>query len=672
MSAKNDLEQVLRAYSMKKNTGKISRYNLEKYASHWTEEFRKTKPDFADFTTCSSERFGDLIAELEKEGTIELERDENNSQEISYLRYYAHFVTNIYADVERDPETPFPNEQFYGGAFPASVVEAVDVKTGFIDILESARKESGVVYRLGFPEGIRSMIVVSDLLLTKLLPLCTVRIRSYLSYQKNNEYAYNKLVGLFPRKESNLRDMLANIMTQQRTALNTIRDPDDFTFHFWSNLSTMVVNEFREKENKLDREHSFCQAAYLIGMYGLYFKTKKKDKRERELALKAAEEKLKSPPYLHSFNDIYAFKDRNGLPISRKVSREDLAKYLERKTKNEQEDPLPNILRLRTVDKKEYFIAKERALTMVLQRCHSAGKDLKQQYVQEWAEILGDFKKSSHMSNRKLFQEDMWKRLEETDPVLSSALRFELIFILLKETKPMKEVYYEANRILDEKQGKLIPIDEILRLDPKRLITEARTYLPLWKSIPLVGLLGVYLGRVFSSVKRKSRSRAEGGDASPRPKPAALQKESKPKKAQGPPPSEPMGGAMVMEPPPAGRRSQGKEEIQRQREYKKAVAKLTESYLEEGKSIDLTLDELVEAWNPIMEGKAKNDLVEDVNSAVRDFLRKIRRKIMSPPDKARIHNLAAKVAEYQAFERIKNKRDFQTYIELYMLKLLGK
>ncbi len=71
---------------MKKNTGKISRYNIEKFASHWTEEFKKTKPDFTDFTGYSSDRFGDLIGELEKEGTIELGRDENNSQEVTYLR----------------------------------------------------------------------------------------------------------------------------------------------------------------------------------------------------------------------------------------------------------------------------------------------------------------------------------------------------------------------------------------------------------------------------------------------------------------------------------------------------------------------------------------------------------------------------------------------------------
>jgi hypothetical protein len=88
-------------------------------------------------------------------------------------------------------------------------------------------------------------------------------------------------------------------------------------------------------------------------------------------------------------------------------------------------------------------------------------------------------------------------------------LRYELVYVLLRETKPMKEVYYEAQRILNEKQGTLIPIDEILRLEQKRLITEARTYLPLWKSIPLIGRLGVYLGKLFSSFGKRGERRAE-------------------------------------------------------------------------------------------------------------------------------------------------------------------
>ncbi|MFP4178701.1 MAG: hypothetical protein ACLFSA_01475 [Spirochaetaceae bacterium] len=683
MSSEKDLEQIIRAYSLKKETSKISRYQMEKYAAHWSEEFKRNKPGFTDFSTYTSDKFDDVLESLEERGVLETGRDQNNSQELTYLRFYPYFVNKIYGEIEKDPEKPFPNEQFYGGSFPNSVVEEVEVKTEFVDALREANERGGVVYRFTFPEGIRSLVVLPDLLLKKMLSLCTSKIRNYLSLQKNHEYAYNKLVGMFPNKESNLRDMFSNIMTQQSMALNTIRDPDDFTFQFWTNLSTMVVNEFREKENKLDREHSFCQSAYLLGMYALYYKSKKKDKRERELAMKAAEEKIKNPPYCHTFSDIHGFKDKNGYPIARKVSREDLAQFLDAKTKQAPDAPLPSILRVRTDDKGEFFASKERALTMILQRCHGVSREIKNNYVKEWANVLGDYKKLPVMNSRKLFQEDIWRRVKEKDPILAATLRFELVYVLLKETKPIKEVYYEAQRILNEKQGSLIPIDEILRLDQKRIITEARTHLPLWKSIPLVGRIGVYLGKLFRSLGKRAEKRD------------ALSRESREQGAEEGQPSarEPQGGESgegKKDGSYAGTKTLGapasktgassasregerrKAEIQRRKEYKKAMEKLTSEYVESGRSVDETLKELMEEWNPLVDGQAKKDLVEDVNSAVRDFLRKIRRKMTSPPNRERIQNLASQIAEYQAFSRIKQKRAFQKYIELYMIKLLGQ
>jgi hypothetical protein len=334
---------------------------------------------------------------------------------------------------------------------------------------------------------------------------------------------------------------------------------------------------------------------------------------------------------------------------------------------------------LRTLDRQEFYTAKEQALTVILQRCHAISRELKNQYVQEWAEVLGDYRKLSIMNNKKLFQEDIWRRVQEQDPVLASMLRYELVYVLLRETKPMKEVYYEAQRILNEKQGTLIPIDEILRLEQKRLITEARTYLPLWKSIPLIGRLGVYLGKLFSSFGKRGERRAEkkakkesaGSAGGGRDRGRERGERSAAASTAGS--SGKGGGAMMMgSPGSSGGNDRRKEEIQRRREYRKAMEELTSQYVDSGRDIDETLEELIEEWNPLVESQAKQDLVEDVNAAVRDFLRKIRRKMVTPPDRARIQNLASQIAEYQAFNRIKQKRAFQRYIELYMIKLLGQ
>ena len=65
--------------------------------------------------------------------------------------------------------------------------------------------------------------------------------------------------------------------------------------------------------------------------------------------------------------------------------------------------------------------------------------------------------------------------------------------------------------------------------------------------------------------------------------------------------------------------------------------------------------------------------MEDVNAMIRDYLRNIKRTFrISPPDAARIHSLAEKLAANRSFDRIKRKDYFIRYIEIYMVKLLGE
>ena len=69
---------------------------------------------------------------------------------------------------------------------------------------------------------------------------------------------------------------------------------------------------------------------------------------------------------------------------------------------------------------------------------------------------------------------------------------------------------------------------------------------------------------------------------------------------------------------------------------------------------------------------AKADLIEDVNSLVRDFLRKLKKSfLVRPPDAPRIRNMAETLAANKAFEKIKRKDELTRYIELYMIKALG-
>jgi len=106
--------------------------------------------------------------------------------------------------------------------------------------------------------------------------------------------------------------------------------------------------------------------------------------------------------------------------------------------------------------------------------------------------------------------------------------------------------------------------------------------------------------------------------------------------------------------------------------YRNSIRSLVSQYVPTGKTIDATLGELAERWNPLFTMEQKKNLVEDVNALVRDYLRPIRRSLLErPPDQERIQSLAKELSISKSLAQIKKRDILMRYIELYMIRCLG-
>ena len=107
--------------------------------------------------------------------------------------------------------------------------------------------------------------------------------------------------------------------------------------------------------------------------------------------------------------------------------------------------------------------------------------------------------------------------------------------------------------------------------------------------------------------------------------------------------------------------------------YRRAVAELKQQFVGGEKTMQESLRELMEKWNPLYDQQARKNLVEDVNALIRDYVRNIRRTFRAaPPDAGRIRSLADKLSANKSFEGIKRKEYLTRYIEVYIIKLLGE
>ena len=120
----------------------------------------------------------------------------------------------------------------------------------------------------------------------------------------------------------------------------------------------------------------------------------------------------------------------------------------------------------------------------------------------------------------------------------------------------------------------------------------------------------------------------------------------------------------------SNRAKTSKEQLER---FRKAVMKLKNHYVGEQGSLKDEISSSINVWNPLMDGQAKKDLIEDVNSMIRDYIRGMKKGFsVKPPDVSRIRNIAEHLSENRAFEKIKKKDEFMRYMELYIVNILSR
>ncbi len=677
------------------------------------------------FLENTSAMLSPVLLELAENGKCTLEFDGTEIRQIIFNQYLAERIRATYKEIDQDPELPFPSEESLQITAPPSVT-TVNIKTDFVKWLSSKPTETQVL-RLSFPEEITSMLITTDLLERKLLDYSVLKVRSYLAAGSNSGYILQRLKEIFTLKDQVLQSMLREIVTRPSQAVENLVNATEFTFSFWAHLVSTILKEFRNKNEKLAQEHAYCQACYLIGLYNVYFKGLIQRDREIELALKSVEKKLLEEPYVFTVSDIYGFRDEKGVPLTKRCPRERLDAFLEKKTNTDSKSLLPEVLRIRTSNKKEFFIHKGIILRLTLNKIFAAAREYKDYYTDAWFENLGDFKKTPVMLRDDVFLQELEEHLKEEDPLLDALLSFELLYLCRKERTVDDEVNRRIDRILDLKKQALIPLDELLGVKRKDIFAEARLKLPLWKTVPLFKhvfrffdrILGGRRERVQADAQRAQSVKVLSDPSSRPPRPRTVRepigaagKGSVGPKATGTSAAEPagesgdqfgpyavpdmaeLGGSgegtsLEQEAAPSGaERKEAKREKrreapaskpsgqtakQRAAAYKKAVEELAESVIGSGKSIDSRLKELAAKWNPLFAEKAKRNLVEDVNSFVRDQVRMLKRSVLKkPPDLERIENLSFQISENEVFEEIKRKDEFREYIKLYLIKVLGK
>jgi hypothetical protein len=589
------------------------------------------------------------LAELSATGEITVTAEAGKPRFAALSDYPLVALVDLYRQLSVEPMRPFPRPDTAPVRVPEGSLSPADVKAQLGILLDSGAEAKGIV-NLQFPEGVDPVVVPQQSVATDLIDAAAVKISRYLQEGKNGAYVESKVAGALRGSEALVRAAMEDAVSRPRKAAATVLTPTDFYFRFWTHLSNLVLQDIRAKSDRTDLDMGTCQAAYIIG-YTVFHKKGAVQKEQSWAAdRKTLEAQVRRAPFVFGYQDLYSLKDAKGATYVSKHTQDFITSFLKEKTKQNGAEAIPYLVRLHAaIQKKDYFIQRDLLVPVFLKKLAEASEELRASYLEEWTEEMRRERTPPVSVNDAFFRKDVEMRVKQGYPLLAAMSNSAILYVAGEETALSADAKTQLRRCFAV-ENILRPFDELLGLSRTGLLHDVRAFLPWWMTMPVLGGIVRLLRRLFMG----RRAAAEAGPAVPAAARHAAEETATVAKVAA---AEAPQGAL------------DKAAVAR---YRRGVLSLISHYVPAGRTIDDTLAELAERWNPLYAADQKRNLVEDVNALVRDFLRPIRKSfLVRPPDLKRIHSLAEQLSTSKSLVQIKKREPLMRYIELYMVRCLS-
>lgn len=623
----------------------------EKYAydNNLTEIIRRIRDDKIEIVP--------TLMQWEYKGFCTIFRKESVVESVLIHGLLKEQVNAIYVQVEQNPEIPFPPDTQFTFPIPERLVFSLDVKKEFINFLTDIDTVKQPLVKITFPEGIKNLIVSKDVVKTRLIECAMLKLGRYLQYKMNASYVNNRLETLLSGNVESIKTTVNDIIAKPKKIIQLFYDGDDFTFRFFSQFTALIIKDYVDKKTKHSDEQGFLQSAYLLGLYCGYQKSLAQREYQRELELNQLEKQVRKPPYAFTLNDLYNLKDTHGVRYRQKYNNEFIQEFIRRMTRPGDVKKLPSLISVKISDDKDVFIHKDFIIPLFLNGLKETSGQLYREYIDEWQTLLKNNTRLPSMKYDHEFITELNYKIKQRYPLVG-ALRNPQLLTVIKDEKDPNDPQAAALDLCFVREQTLKSIDELLDLKRDKILATVKTLLPAWYIWPVIKhiffLFKWLLGRGNRSFKVQA---------------LRLWREVKGEFKRG-------ADKEYSELIAARKEENEKEEVELTR--KEAVAKYR-TQLESlkaaviGSRLDLkeVLDELKEKWNPLFDATAKANLVEDVNSFIRDYIRSIKRTFrLRAPSAQQVREMADHLSINRHLSAIKKKETLRMYIEAYIIKIL--
>lgn len=636
MATPTELSVLLRLYANKQNspTILISEFcdYIQKYARHYLQD----APDLVMYLDDTALVVQKELERLQDDAKITLGVDSKEHKTVFVPHFYIDRIVQRYRELDERTEIPFPLSTEIPSGFPSGFVKPVYITTDFNGLIEGGERTNAYINQLIFPDDTPAMVYPASLSPEKLLDLSMAKIRFFLRKDESKDYIQKRLMLANPGKELTIKNHLLQFQTRPSESLSAFRHSGD-AFLFWSYLCSFIRQDFTKKNEKTPEENSLLQAVFITEYLNNFYKSRAQQDLMRETALKNLELAFQKPPYYYDMEGIQKFADSRGVPLLGQYKSADLETFIKERTGDESGASLPPLLVFKTDAGKRYFLLKEKVIPLVIRLCNDGRASIKDSLTRDWFAILRDFGQEEAMKSPAAFEKKIDALCKSNSPVLHALLRASFIPLLALDDSSGTGESMNGFKMFDH--GRLLPLGALLMLDQKELLTDTRILLPFWYTIPIISSILAFFKRPRAAKKparKTSKKIAEARDDE------RDERDDMHRAAQ-----------------------------QKKKELKDAVASIERRMIPVDSTLEQELDTQLDLWNRHIDVGIKENLTEDVNSLIRDYMKKTIKSIKASTfDRARVENLATVLVDTPNLQKVKNKDALHLYVQLYILQIL--
>ncbi|MGP1415616.1 MAG: hypothetical protein ACTTJ6_06800 [Treponema sp.] len=615
------LLQIIRSYSIKKNDSSFLLQELTDYVRRYAKHYLQQKPDLVQYIEITNEELLEIIKDFADEGVLSVTVSKKNVM-ILVPYFYIENVDKTYQDIEKREDVPFPLAADLPSSFPKQLTRKITFDDDFIHL--NPTDSNDFVYLLTFSGSAKSILFPARYTADNLLTLSIKKIQLYFRKDETKEYLQKRLLIANPSKDATVRSFVMKIQSKDMGVVRSIKEADD-TYLLWGQLCAFIKQDIDKKNEKLPEEESLLVAVSIVDFLNNYYRGVHQKDLQKQTALKNLTFAFQRPPYYFTIKNITDFVDSRGIPLLGQYNQTDLTDYLQRKTSICESFSVPDILTFRNSSGERFYVYADKVIPLLISLVTECRTQVKDACVAKWVYLLKNFRQDASMRNNEAFNRFVKEVCEAEANNLYAILNASFMSALVLDQKINDIQAGEIARLYPD--GKQASYSDILMLSRVELLNDAKILLPFYYTLPIISsIIALFVGR-------KKELKAEN------------------KKEE---------------------QSTTKKVVKQRKTYKDVAASLSKEVLPSGLSIDEALQYYLDLWNNNLNAKLRNNLTEDVNSFIRDYLRNIQRTLpVSSVDKRRVEQLAETVVHTDSLSKIKDRKALTSYVEIYMLKVIS-